>query len=108
MLEDRQFLRENGLSVGDQIQLRINAAGTSYETPMKIVGDFRYVPTWYRDPEEEEKPLFVVNLEYSFEQSGGEQPYDVWVKTVPSADFERMDSDLIEVEIAVMYCDAST
>jgi putative ABC transport system permease protein len=107
LLVDREFMRQRGLRVGDQIQVRINAAGSSYETPMKIVGDFRYFPTWYRDPEEEEKPLFVGNLDYIFEQSGGEQPYDVWVKTVPSADFERMVSELSDVEITVMYYDAA-
>ena len=46
--------------------------------------------------------LLVANLEWIFEQSGGEQPYDVWIKTVPGADFEKIVQDLREYEITVM------
>jgi len=65
------------------------------------VGDFNYFPTWY-GTEEDSRPLLVANLEWIFEQSGGEQPYDVWIKTVPGADFEQVVSDLREYEITVM------
>ncbi len=48
---------------------------------MRIVGDFGYFPTWYSGAEEDAVPLLVGNLEFIFEQMGGEQPYDVWIKT---------------------------
>jgi putative ABC transport system permease protein len=107
VLVERDFLRQNGLRVGDQIQVRINATGQSSDSPMKIVGDFNYFPTWYSEAEEE-RPLLVGNLEYVFEQTGGEQPYDVWVKTKPTVDFEQMITDLRQVEITVFNYDAAS
>jgi len=100
VLVERSFMRQNGLRVGDQIQLRINAALDDGESPVKIVGDFDYFPTWYAAAEEG-KPLLIANLDYVFEQAGGEQPYDVWVKTLPTIDYEKMVDDLRQLEITV-------
>jgi putative ABC transport system permease protein len=70
------------------------------------MGDFSYFPTWYSGAEEN-VALLVGNLEFIFEQMGGEQPYDVWIKTTPPIDFEEMKAELRTVEINVMGYDAS-
>ncbi len=101
VLMERTLMREYGLRVGDTIQVRLRAAGTNDAIPMRIVGDFRYFPRWY-SPAEEGKALLVGNLDWIFEQTGGERPYDVWVRTTPTVDYEQMVRDLREYEIAVL------
>lgn len=101
VLMERSFMRQSGFRVGDTIQVRVRASDNRNGVPMRIVGDFNYFPTWY-GTEEDARPLLVANLEWIFEQSGGEQPYDVWIKTVPAADFEQIVTDLREYEISVM------
>jgi putative ABC transport system permease protein len=107
LLVERRTLAESGLRVGDQIQIRINTAGAQYEGPMRIVGTFEYFPTWYSE-QEEYKPLLIGNLDYIFEAIGGEQPYEVWVKTVPNADYGQVVDDLRDYEITVFDYSASS
>ncbi len=107
LLVERRTLLQSGLRVGDQMQVRINAAGQQAESPMKIVGMFDYFPTWYAE-QEENKPLLIGNLEYIFEQIGGEQPYEVWVKTAPDVQYGKLIDDLRTVEISVFDYYAST
>jgi putative ABC transport system permease protein len=93
--------------VGDQIQVRINTADAAYEGPMRVMGFFDYFPTWY-SAEEDNRPLVIGNLDYIFEQIGGEQPYDVWVSTAPEIDYNQMVDELRDVEITVFDYDASS
>lgn len=39
---------------------------------------------------EEGKPLLVGNLDFIFEQVGGEQPYDVWIDTNAGTDYPAL------------------
>jgi putative ABC transport system permease protein len=107
ILVERRTLRQSGMRVGDQMQVRINTAGAQYEGPMKIMGTFDYFPTWYAE-QEEDKPLIIGNLDYIFEQIGGEQPYDVWVKTAPETNYGKLLEDLRNVEITVFDYSASS
>jgi putative ABC transport system permease protein len=50
--------------------------GNNFEVDFKIVGAFEYFPTWYP----EQGPLIVGNLDYLFQQMGGEFPYRVLMK----------------------------
>ncbi len=106
LLAERSFLRANGLRVGDQVQVLFQGDEEKREVPMRIMGDFSYFPTWYTGAEEN-VALLVGNLEFIFEQMGGEQPYDVWIKTTPPIDFEEMKAELRTVEINVMGYDAA-
>jgi len=106
VLMERSFMRQQGLRVGDAVQVRLRAAGGNTSFPMRIVGDFRYFPTWY-SPLAEGKPLFIANLEWIFEQLGGEYPYDVWVKTAPATDFEQMVNELRNYGITVLSYQAA-
>ncbi|MFO7633672.1 MAG: ABC transporter permease [Caldilinea sp.] len=107
VLMERSLMRQNGLSVGDAIQVRLRATGSNAGIPMRIVGDFQYFPRWY-SPEEEGKALLVANLDWIFEQTGGERPYDVWVRTTPTVDYEQMVRDLRQYEIAVLDYQAAS
>ncbi|HHY57640.1 MAG TPA: FtsX-like permease family protein [Chloroflexi bacterium] len=108
VLVERAFMRQHALRVGDTIQIRLNAASNTREgIPVRIMGDFRYWPTWY-SPAEENKPLIVANLDWLFEQTGGERPYDVWIKTKPAIDFEQMVADLRKYEITVLDYQAAS
>ena len=102
VLVERTLMRQAGLRVGDTLQIRLRAAADSNaEIPVRIVGDFRYFPRWY-SAEEENKALIVANLDWIFEQTGGERPYDVWVKTAPAVDYEQMVRELRQYDIQVM------
>lgn len=127
VLVERWAMREAGLRVGDAIQVRLVTSEGETTGPMRIVGDFDYFPTWYSEAEEERRPLLVANLDYLFEQMGGEQPYSVWVRTSGdggttgsiagntsggvegSVDYSKLIKDLREkVEISVFSYDAAS
>ncbi len=96
----RPFMRQNAIRVGDQVQIRVSSYGQRADMTVTVVGDFDYFPTWYPDPEE--PTLIVGNLDYFFEQAGGQMPYNVWVKTVPNVDYEKMIRDLRSLDISVL------
>lgn len=107
LLVERWALRQAGMKVGDQVQVRMNTSSGDAVGPMRIVGDFDYFPTWYSEAEERH-PLLIGNLDYIFEQIGGEQPYSVWVNTVDNVDYPQLIEDLGGVEISVFDYTAST
>jgi putative ABC transport system permease protein len=68
---------------------------------MKVVGGFDLFPTWYPgDPEE--GPLFVGNLDNLFERAGGQFPYDVWLKTNPTVDYNQVADGVRNLNLAVL------
>lgn len=107
LLMERTVMAQNGLRVGDSVPVRITTADGRAEVLMKIVGEIDYFPRWYAS-ESEGAPLLVGNLEYIFEQVGGEQPYDVWVHTAPGTDYAKMIEDLRKYEITVFDYDVAT
>ncbi len=101
------FMAENRVRVGDEVQVRISNFGQAATMAMKVAGELNYFPTWYPETDPEEfRPLIVGNLEYIFEQSGGEMPYDVWVRTKPGANLTQMERDLSKLDLVVV--DASS
>ncbi|MEZ4673090.1 MAG: FtsX-like permease family protein [Caldilineaceae bacterium] len=104
VLMQREFMQENSIRVGDAIQVRVSTYGQRADMAMKVAGEFDYFPTWYED----DPPLLIGNLDYLFEQVGGEMPYDVWVHTVPNVNFEKMIQDLRALEFSVLDWQAST
>jgi len=92
------FLVGNSLSLGDTIRIHVDTLQRT-EIEFTVVGTFNYFPTWY---EEEDGPLFVGNLDYVFEQSGGQFPYDVWLNVDPNVDPERIVDGLRELRLDVV------
>jgi putative ABC transport system permease protein len=105
VLAPRGFLREEGIREGDTLRLSVSTDLNRVEMEVKIVGSFDMFPTWYS---EETGPLFVGNLDYLFEQSGGESPYQVWVKTDPAIDYSQLgDVQLRDLNFRIVSWDAA-
>jgi putative ABC transport system permease protein len=101
LLVSPSFLRDYSLNVGDEIDLTVSVWGERRNIPFIITDLVTYFPTYYPD-DEENRYLFVGNLEYIFEQMGGIFPYDVWARTAPDVDPERMQTDLLDYDIRVI------
>ena len=78
VLASNSFLKQQGRAVGDTLPLQVSVYGQSIKLDLKIAGSFDLFPTWYP---EDDGPLFVVNLDYLFEQAGGLFPYHVWIRS---------------------------
>ncbi|HEY3341967.1 MAG TPA: FtsX-like permease family protein, partial [Anaerolineae bacterium] len=85
VLVPETVLAENALGIGDSIQVNAHLPDGDVVLPMTIGGTFRLWPGW--NPKDTEAgPLFVGNLDYFFQQAGGQVPYSVWLKTRPGSD----------------------
>jgi putative ABC transport system permease protein len=101
VLVPRTFMGQHALNVGDTVRVTVNVYGQSAESDMKVVGGFDLFPTWYPgDPEE--GPLFVGNLDNLFERAGGQFPYDVWLKTNPTVDYNQVADGVRNLNLAVL------
>ncbi len=78
LLVSTDFLRNQGLQIGDFLRVDVSLGEGRVQMNGQIVGAFDYFPSWYA---EEEGPLLVTNLEHLFTLAGGEFPYEVWMKT---------------------------
>lgn len=93
LLVSRAFLADRGLRVGDLLRLDVTTPDGVVELDAQVVGALDYFPTWYAA---EAGPLFVGNLETLFAQTGGEQPYEVWLRTGGAPDGKALDAALAE------------
>ena len=78
-LVSRSLMAQYALKVGDTLRVTVHPFGSDSPLDLKIVGGVDLFPTWYP----EDGALIVGNLDYLFEQVGGQFPYDVWLKTDP-------------------------
>ena len=99
ILLEGKFMRQNGISEGDIVAVRIVSYGQRVESNFTVVGRINYFPKWYA---EENGPLIVGNMEYLFEQLGGTFPYDVWSKTAPGIDYNLMKNELRDLDLRVL------
>jgi putative ABC transport system permease protein len=79
-------LYDQGVRMGDNLRASVYENKETTAINYKVVGVVDYFPTWYPG----EAPLIVGNLDYYFESVGGENPYDVWLKLDPSANFDTV------------------
>jgi putative ABC transport system permease protein len=82
---------------GDILPVTIQKLGQTRQIDFKIVGAFDYFPTWYPDS----GPLLVGNLDYIFEQVGGEYPYEVWSKIAKDVDHDQVIEKLESLSLNV-------
>jgi putative ABC transport system permease protein len=82
VLVDQRLLDQGGYKIGDTISPVISMYGNNFQVDLKIVGAFDLFPTWYP----EQGPLIVGNLDYIFQQMGGEFPYRVLLDVNHSTD----------------------
>lgn len=82
LLVSRGFLAQHGLGLGDRLILTVDVFGERRQIAFNVAGVLDLFPTHYP----EDGPLFVGNLDYIFEQIGGQYPYDVWLSIAEDAD----------------------
>ena len=84
VLVPEQMLQERSLRIGDLLPATVYVSRDRVDIIFKIVGVFKLWPAWY--PNRDSGALVVGNLEYLFQEVGGQYPYDVWLKARPGAD----------------------
>ncbi len=98
ILLPQDFMRANTIRVGDSVQVNVTRYGMRAEMIMKVVGEFDFWPGWYPD----EGPLIVGNLDYVFEQLGGQLPYDVLINVDQGVDYNLLEQELRQYDINVI------
>jgi putative ABC transport system permease protein len=93
VLVPHSFMERYALSVGDVIRVVVSTYGQRNELDVKVVGGFDLFPTWYPD----EGTLFVGNLDYLFQQAGGQFPYSIWLKADMSVNPEQFQDEGIRI-----------
>lgn len=93
-------LLERGVRIGDRITVSAELFGDRRDIDMIVVGVVELFPGFYP----QEGPLVLTNLDYLFDQMGGQYPYDVWIDYAPGADVAAIAAgvralgvDLVEV-----------
>jgi putative ABC transport system permease protein len=104
ILLPRSFIGQHALNIGDTIEVEVNVAGERVGMPVKVVGGFDLFPSWYP---EEDGPLFVGNLDYFFEQAGGQFPYNVWLRTEPNVDYNKVVEEARDLQLRILDSDAA-
>ncbi len=86
VLIPQDYVGQEGMRIGDTLPVTVKLYGDQVKLNFKIVGGFKYFPTWYPST----GPLIVGNLDYLFEGAGGMFPYQIWLKTVPGLDLAKL------------------
>lgn len=92
-----KVMSEQVLRVGDNLPVRVQLQGTSVDMTFRVVGSFKLWPSWYPN-NADEGPLIVANLDYIFENTGGQSPYDMWLKVRPGVNPSSLISALRAVD----------
>ncbi len=86
VLVPRDFMVEQLLVKGDQVQVVVNTQGQANTLTFTVVGHFDLFPTWYPAS----GPLFVGNLDFLFQEAGGQFPHSVWLSTQTDTDYRAL------------------
>lgn len=88
LLVQRNFLAQNNLRIGEPLVLNVNAGALpSHPISFTIAGTFDMFP--HANPEEQ-RDLFVGNLDYIFENLGTAVQYDVLLAVAPDTDLNKI------------------
>lgn len=94
-----------GLKVGDTVPVQVSIAGDRREVRFVILAATDYWPGYYG----QEAPFLIANLDYLFDQMGGQYPYDVWIARADDARVEQIVSGVRKLGITVVSSvDAAT
>lgn len=77
-----------GLKVGDTLPALLTLYDDRREVRFRIVAAIDLWPGFYP----EDGPIIVANMDYIFDQMGGQYPYDVWIARAPDAQVEAIVS----------------
>lgn len=101
ILASRGYLAQQGLGIGSKLNLALVDYGESRLVPFVVVGILDYFPTLYP----EDGTFFVTNLEYLFEQQGGEFPYEVWLDTEQGTPRRQLELGIAELGLRSIISD---
>jgi putative ABC transport system permease protein len=100
VLVPESVLAENALQIGDPVRVVVALKDGAVALDLTIVGAFKLWPGW--NPKMlDSGPLFVGNLDYLFEQAGGQVPYEVMLKLRPGTDPEKVVAGVSKLRVAV-------
>jgi ABC-type antimicrobial peptide transport system permease subunit len=90
--------------VGDKIPLFVILVDlfdeeTSVRSDFTVAGTFRYFPTVYE--QHDSKTAIIGNLDYLFDQLGGPELHDIWLRTRPDADKSQLQASVAELKVYV-------
>jgi putative ABC transport system permease protein len=88
----------DGLAVGDTVSARLSMYGDSREVQFVILAAVELWPGFYP----QDGPLLITNLNYIFDQMGGQYPYDVWIDRADHADLDTLVAGVRDLGIAVV------
>ncbi|MHB1357342.1 MAG: ABC transporter permease [Anaerolineae bacterium] len=86
VIVSRDVLAKSGLGVGDILPIQGLNLSSGQAVEFKIVGILDYWPTAYPS----DGAIFVANLDYIFEQTGGERQWEVWLTVDAAIDYETL------------------
>lgn len=95
----------NGLQVGDALPVTLRIYGDQREVRFRIVAAIDLWPGFYP----QDGPIVVVNLNYIFDEMGGQYPYDVWITRDPLLPIDEVVAGVRRLGIPVIDAlDAAT
>jgi putative ABC transport system permease protein len=95
----------NGLQVGDALPATLRIYGDQREVRFRIVAAIDLWPGFYP----QDGPIVVVNLNYIFDEMGGQYPYDVWITRDPLLPIDEVVASVRRLGIPVIdTLDAAT
>ncbi len=87
-----------GFGVGDTLPAILDLYGDRREVPFVIIGSVELWPGFYP----QDGPILVANLDYVFDQMGGQYPYDVWIDRKPGAAVDALVQGVRRLGITVV------
>lgn len=87
-----------GLKIGDRLPLQLKLAGDQRAATLRIVAIVDLFPGFYP----QDGPIIITNLDYLFDQMGGQYPYDVWIARDPASDLDVLVGGVRKLGINVL------
>lgn len=108
VLVSEGFMQEHHLQVGDTIQLRVVlvdviADEISLNDQFTVVSSYRYFPTVYEGGDGD--VVFIGNLEYLFQQVGGPEIHNIWLRTEADADRRQLTRQVSDLGVLIKRWD---
>jgi len=108
VLASERFMQGHHLQVDDQIQLRVVlvdvvANEIALSDRFTIVGSYRYFPTVYEEGEGD--VVLIGNLEYLFQQVGGPEIHNIWLRTEANADRRELTRQVSDLGVLIKSWD---
>lgn len=98
VIVSENLLQNSGLKVGDTLPAQLAMYGDRREVKFVILAAVKLWPGFYP----QDGPIMVANLEYIFDQMGGNYPYDVWITRDPQVQVESIVDEVRHLGITVV------